>query len=570
MIRMSVAAMTLFGTVMTTGIGTETVHVHAAETFFNYKNPEGLIIAMPNTNNYSTTASKISILGACDYRYPLYMNGKKLDITEHGFFTVYVSLSVGENHFVFKNNDEEYTLTVIRKGSTTVTPKPTPTPKPGTTPTPKPTPKPTPTPTPKPTLQPVTGIIGELVEPYTMPASSPGGTTIDYWPLTKNTTFRIIGKYGDYFKLPDGTYIHKSYIKQYKVEMPKNTVKSASTVFLRGSNTFETTFSMKMDALYDVQFTEDSVKFLLYDTEPGKAPKVAVNPMVSTITTSRDSKGRAVYTYKIKNMDEIFGFDVFTENGTMTFVLKYAPMLKNSNSLEGAVVYLDAGHGKTDSGTLGCMGKYGPTEKDINLDLTLRTKKYLESYGAKVVLTRSTDVFYTLDERVDAIRNLKPDLSVSIHCNAVGITSDYSLASGYGTYYSYTGLTDAPAFINSYICKELGFTEKKIKKENFSLTRITSNPCILIETKFLTNPQDYEYMLRDSNRDLFAKTLAQGIREYLIKNAVYDKPKTYTVQRGDTLTAIAAKFNTTVDKLVLLNRIKNKNIIHTGQVFLIP
>lgn len=45
---------------------------------------------------------------------------------------------------------------------------------------------------------------------------------------------------------------------------------------------------------------------------------------------------------------------------------------------------------------------------------------------------------------------------------------------------------------------------------------------------------------------------------------------TYTVQRGDTLTAIAKKYGTTVEALVASNGIKNKNLIYTGQVLTIP
>lgn len=45
---------------------------------------------------------------------------------------------------------------------------------------------------------------------------------------------------------------------------------------------------------------------------------------------------------------------------------------------------------------------------------------------------------------------------------------------------------------------------------------------------------------------------------------------TYTVKSGDTLTAIAKKFNTTVEALVISNGIKNKNLIYVGQVLQIP
>ena len=84
------------------------VTAYAAEDMLGYQNPERIVIAMPASGKYSTTASKISILGACDYRHPLTMNGKAVETTEHGFFAEYVSLSLGENVFTFQNG--EHTL----------------------------------------------------------------------------------------------------------------------------------------------------------------------------------------------------------------------------------------------------------------------------------------------------------------------------------------------------------------------------------------------------------------------------------------------------------------------------
>ena len=368
-----------------------------------YKNPEKIIIATPNSNNYSTTASKISILGACDYRYPLTMNGNLVKTTELGFFTEYVSLSIGENVFLFENGDNEYRLVINRKKASSGSSS-------GGGTSSK--------------YKAVTNKIGELILPYTMPYSAPGTVKIDYLPLTQNTTFRIVGEWGNYYKLPDGTYVPKSAVKVYSYKMPSNKVKNTTVEYIQSTHTVETTFSMKMDALYDVQVNKDVVKFVLYDTTAGGAVSVPENPLVSSVTGKTDSNGRAIYTYQLKDGDALCGFDVFTENGTMTFVLKYAPVLKQKGSLEGAVVLLDAGHGGGDNGTLGAMGGYGPTEKDVNLDLTLRVKAALENMGATVVTVRENDTYYTLNERVELIRETKPDLSISIHGNAMGITSD--------------------------------------------------------------------------------------------------------------------------------------------------
>lgn len=483
--------------------GGSEVRAYAAEDMLGYENPERIIIATPNSNNYSTTASKISILGACDYRYALTMNGEPVEITEYGFFTQYVSLAVGENVFLFKNGENEYRLVIHRKKSSSGSSS-------GSSTT-------------SANYKTVSNKIGELILPYTMPYSAPGTTKIDYLPLTQNTTFRIVGEWGNYYKLPDGTYVPKSAVKVYPYKMPSNKVNKAKVEYNQTTHTVETTFSMKMDALYDVQVEGNVVKFVLYDTTPGGTVSVPDNPLVSSVSRKADGRGRAIYTYQLTDGDKLCGFDVFTENGTMTFVLKYAPVLKKEGSLEGAVILLDAGHGGSDNGTVGAMGVYGPTEKNVNLDLTLRVKEKLEEMGAKVITVREDDTYYTLNERVALIRERKPDLSISIHGNAMGITSDYSLSSGFLTFYSYNNIQDAAGVINTSVNETMGYAKRTIRKANLSLTRLTACPAVLLETAFLTHPEDYEYLLMSSNREKLADAIANGAKEYIESVAVYEQ-----------------------------------------------
>lgn len=534
----------------TVWFGSTEVSAYAAEDMLGYENPEKIIIATPNSNNYSTTASKISILGACDYRYPLTMNGEPVETTEYGFFTVYVTLSVGENVFLFENGENGHRLVINRKksasggssgGGTSAKYKA------------------------------VANKMGELTLPYTMPYSAPGTVKIDYLPLTQNTTFRIVGEWGNYYKLPDGTYVPKSAVKVYSYKMPSNKVNKAKVEYNKNTHTVETTFSMKMDALYDVQVDGDKVKFVLYDTTSGGSVSVPDNPLVSSVSRKTDGNGRAIYTYQLKDGDKLCGFDVFTKNGTMTFVLKYAPVLKQQGSLEGAVVLLDAGHGGSDNGATGPMGVQGPVEKDINLDLTLRVKKELEEMGAKVITVREKDTYYTLNERVELIREIKPDLSISIHGNSMGVTSDYSLSSGFLTFYSYNNIQDAAGVINTSVNETMGYPKRSIRKANLSLTRLTACPAVLLETAFLSHPEDYEYLLKSSNREKLADAIAKGAKDYLESVAVYEQSvRKHTVKRGETLSSIAKKYGVTVDAIVKANNIKNKNVIHTGSVFVIP
>lgn len=94
------------------------------------------------------------------------------------------------------------------------------------------------------------------------------------------------------------------------------------------------------------------------------------------------------------------------------------PTGKGKKRDERKVVVIDAGHGGVDPGAISVGGIY---EKDITLPMALELKKALEKDGRyKAVLTRSTDVFLRLRERVEVARAAGADLFISLHADSVG------------------------------------------------------------------------------------------------------------------------------------------------------
>lgn len=80
-------------------------------------------------------------------------------------------------------------------------------------------------------------------------------------------------------------------------------------------------------------------------------------------------------------------------------------------------VVVDAGHGGVDPG---CIGRTGTYEKDIVLDTALRFARGLEATKRyKVSLSRHTDDFVTLEDRVIRARNINADLFISVHADAL-------------------------------------------------------------------------------------------------------------------------------------------------------
>jgi N-acetylmuramoyl-L-alanine amidase len=86
--------------------------------------------------------------------------------------------------------------------------------------------------------------------------------------------------------------------------------------------------------------------------------------------------------------------------------------------LAGKVIAVDAGHGGTGKTDLYRQGPTGEREEWINLRIAFAMKKLLEERGAKVILTRTEDVFVPIADRAKIATDAKVDLFVSIHHNA--------------------------------------------------------------------------------------------------------------------------------------------------------
>ena len=192
-------------------------------------------------------------------------------------------------------------------------------------------------------------------------------------------------------------------------------------------------------------------------------------------------------------------------------------------------VFLDAGHGGKDPGSVG----NGLKEKDISLSVTLKVGEILKAHGVGVIYSRTTDEFIDLRKRSDKANTENVDIFVSIHINA--FTS--ATASGIETYsYSNSKNGDrlSKCIYNSIIKNKVYTLERGTKTANFSVLKNTKMPSTLLELGFITNKTDAE-ILRN-RQDELSEAVAKGILDYLeikyIKEEKEDKSKLYRVQVG--------------------------------------
>lgn len=189
----------------------------------------------------------------------------------------------------------------------------------------------------------------------------------------------------------------------------------------------------------------------------------------------------------------------------------------------GFCVVLDAGHGASDPGKIGCNDA---KEKDINLSIVQKLKGNLEAKGVKVVLTRESDAplydasaankkMSDMNARVSIIESTLPDLVVSIHQNSY---HESSVCGPQVFYYkaSEKGKRAAECLQASFDgLEEIDNRREAKANDNYYLLLHTSVPLVIAECGFLSNPREAELLIQDSYQEKVAWVLHLGILEYL-------------------------------------------------------
>lgn len=221
-------------------------------------------------------------------------------------------------------------------------------------------------------------------------------------------------------------------------------------------------------------------------------------------------------------------------------------------------VVIDAGHGGHDSGTLGRSSK----EKDVALKIALELGRIMNEYlpDVEIIYTRKTDKFLDLKERARIANRENADLFISVHCNAAANRSVFGTETFVMGLSKVAGNFEVAKRENAVILLEDNYEEKyegfdPSKEESYILfnmyqkaflrnslslaanienqfsTRVgrksrgvkqgpfwvlwdTSMPSVLIETGFLSNQSEENYLNSESGRLYIASGIFRAVRDY--------------------------------------------------------
>ncbi|MER2554547.1 MAG: N-acetylmuramoyl-L-alanine amidase [Thauera sp.] len=223
-------------------------------------------------------------------------------------------------------------------------------------------------------------------------------------------------------------------------------------------------------------------------------------------------------------------------------------------------VVLDAGHGGEDPGAVGHGGSY---EKNVTLSIAHRLKRKIDAeQGLRAVLTRDGDYFVPLHQRVARARRVRADLFVSIHADAfvrpeangssVYVLSERGASSSAARWLaqkendadlvggvnlarqdghiartlldlSQTATINDSFKLGRAMLGELGSINRlhkpEVEQAGFAVLRAPDIPSVLVETAFISNPQEERRLNDEAYQDKMATALMRGIRRYFQEHA---------------------------------------------------
>jgi len=308
-----------------------------------------------------------------------------------------------------------------------------------------------------------------------------------------------------------------------------------------------------------------------------------------------------------------------TQEKTDEGILLKIKVKKNKNlknNIRDIIVAIDAGHGGKDPGA---VSSNNVLEKDITLLIAKELQRTLrDTEGYQAVLIRSDDSTVSLNDRYQNARKFGADAFISIHADgfrlesvkgaSVFIWSDKSSSSvarnlsdkerkriqaqikNIKSYdfnedaarelypKTYKKKVDQSKMLGSKILDQLKrdpFT--KIHKQNveyadFRVLKSVDIPSVLVESGFITNPEDAKRLKTKAGRRMIARSIFLGIHNYFKETPVsgsiledYSNYLNYKIQKGDVLSEIAIRFGVTVESIKKINELGDRPI-YPGQI----
>jgi len=289
---------------------------------------------------------------------------------------------------------------------------------------------------------------------------------------------------------------------------------------------------------------------------------------------------------------------------------------KLKSSIRDIVVAIDAGHGGKYPGA---VGTNNILEKDVTLLIAKELQRTLrDTEGYSPVMIREGDETVALNDRYQRARQYAADIFISIHADGFRLESvkgasvfiwseeasssvarnlsekqrkriqadiknimedDFNEDAARKAYPEiYKQKIKDSEILGEKILNELKkdpytkIHKKNVEYADFRVLKSIDIPSVLVESGFMTNPEDAERLKGKPGRRMIARSIFLGIHNYFLENPlegtfVEDNPDylNYEIQKGDVLSEIAIRFGVTVESINKLNNLESRSIF-PGQI----
>lgn len=303
------------------------------------------------------------------------------------------------------------------------------------------------------------------------------------------------------------------------------------------------------------------------------------------------------------------------------------PAVQEISGKRNIMIAVDAGHGGEDPGAI---GPNKVREKDITMAISKELVALINKEpGFSARLTRTGDYFVPLKKRRDIARQMKADLFVSIHADAftrpqargasvfalsrTGATSETArflaqreneadLIGGVGNIslddkdevlagvlvdLSMTATLNSSLQVGAHVLRSMGgmahLHKKHVEQAGFMVLKSPDVPSILVETGFISNPEESRKLATPAYRNQMARAVFNGIKQHFLQappagtllasriqsGQIKGIERTHTIVSGDTLSGIAARYGVSTHSIARINNMKDTQV-RLGQTLKIP
>lgn len=253
--------------------------------------------------------------------------------------------------------------------------------------------------------------------------------------------------------------------------------------------------------------------------------------------------------------------------GDGTDAMGFARSGRKPGSARLLTIAVDPGHGGEDPGAIGSAGSY---EKTVVLDIARKLRAKIDAQpNMRSMMTRDDDYFVPLNVRVQKARRVEADLFVSIHADAfitptargssVFALSEHGASSAAARWMAdRENSSDQIGGINiksvdetvsralldmsttaqihdslrygTYVLDEIGTINKlhkgSVEQAGFAVLKAPDIPSVLVETAFISNPEEEQKLLSETYRDEMADAILRGIKRYFAANPPLSRGRT--------------------------------------------